>query len=610
MRSPLAFILALMLVVLPHARAADKAEAEYQAARKAWFALKEDPARRKFRHNWQNVAGRFEAVAKRHPKSARAADALYTAAEMQRELSRISVLESDLRQAIGNYERLIAEHPKNTLADDAALALAHIYMERLGDPQKARGVVEHALKSLPRGDMHRKLTALRAELPAAATPRPTGKAVASRKQTSGAAGSNADSAGGQTAATAPTAPTPKQGTGSGATATASNAPGTATSTGAPTTATTSTTSTATTTGTTGSGAAVASAPSGSGSTAASAKGEPAERSVPPQPAILDAIARATRPQESQPAHAPASAPVEAPAPVAAHTATPSPNPSSARESAAVAAHAPAQAPAPAPAPAPPADPKEAKAKLTPALAGKDAEVTLAEQLGLKVRRVVIDAGHGGHDTGAIGKAGLREKDVTLAISKRVGEILTDAGLEVILTRDDDTFVRLEDRSRIANEARGDLFISIHCNAAESRKVRGIETFTLNVASDRYSIRLAARENAASEQSMSDLQFILADLTTKAHTEESERLARRVQTAMVNRLSPKYDGTVDLGTKQALFYVLLGARMPAILVETAFLSHPEDEKRLRSKSYQEELAQAIALGVQGFLEDRSRVAQVH
>jgi N-acetylmuramoyl-L-alanine amidase len=223
--------------------------------------------------------------------------------------------------------------------------------------------------------------------------------------------------------------------------------------------------------------------------------------------------------------------------------------------------------------------------------------------------VVIDAGHGGHDTGAIGRRGTREKDVTLSIARRVSELLADRGLEVILTRDEDSFVSLEDRARIANEAKGDLFISIHCNAASDRRIRGVETFTLNVASDRYSIRLAARENAQSEKSLSDLQFILADLATRAHTEESERLAERVQKSVVASLSREYPGIEDHGTKQALFYVLLGAKMPAILVETSFLSHLEEEKRLASRAYQSDLAEAIASGVQGFLEDRHRMARV-
>ncbi len=235
--------------------------------------------------------------------------------------------------------------------------------------------------------------------------------------------------------------------------------------------------------------------------------------------------------------------------------------------------------------------------------------SLAQQLGLKIHRVVLDPGHGGHDTGAIGRKGTKEKDVALAIALRVRDRLSRAGLEVILTRRGDAFIALEDRARIANDARGDLFISIHCNSAPARKLRGIETYTLNTSSDRYSIRLAARENASSDRAVSDLQYILADLATKANTEESSRLAAHVQQSLVGQLRVKQRPVVDLGTKEALFYVLLGVRMPAILVETSFLSHPEEERLLSSKAYQAELAAAIASGVQDFLASRQRLAKV-
>jgi N-acetylmuramoyl-L-alanine amidase len=235
--------------------------------------------------------------------------------------------------------------------------------------------------------------------------------------------------------------------------------------------------------------------------------------------------------------------------------------------------------------------------------------TLSEQLGLKVRRVVVDAGHGGHDTGAIGRGGTREKDVALAIAHRLREVLGRAGLEVILTREDDTFVPLEERARRANEAKGDLFVSIHCNSAPGRRLRGIETYSLNTASDRYSIRLAARENASSEKRISDLQFILADLATKANAEESIRLAGHVHSSLVGHLRQRHRDIYDLGTKQALFYVLLGVKMPAILVETSFLSNPEEERRLSSTSYQSDAAEAIATGIQDFLGNRPKVARV-
>jgi N-acetylmuramoyl-L-alanine amidase len=239
----------------------------------------------------------------------------------------------------------------------------------------------------------------------------------------------------------------------------------------------------------------------------------------------------------------------------------------------------------------------------------EAELTLAQQLGLKVRRVIIDAGHGGHDTGAIGPKGTREKDVALIIAKKLAARLEASGLEVLLTRDDDTFVKLEDRTRFANRQKGDLFISVHCNAAPTKTMRGIETYTLNTSSNRYSIRLAARENSTTERGVGDLQYILADLATKANTGESAHLAERVQRSLVRNLSGSYKGVKDLGTKEALFFVLLGAKMPAILVETSFLSHPEEEERLADPEYQQSVADSIAEAVGGFLEERNKVAQV-
>lgn len=239
----------------------------------------------------------------------------------------------------------------------------------------------------------------------------------------------------------------------------------------------------------------------------------------------------------------------------------------------------------------------------------DAELSLAQQLGLKVRRVIIDAGHGGHDTGAIGPKGTREKDVALIIAKKLAARLEEAGLEVLLTRDDDTYVKLEDRTRFANRQKGDLFISVHCNAAPNKTMRGIETYTLNTSSNRYSIRLAARENSTTERGVGDLQYILADLATKANTGESAHLADRVQRSLVRNLSGSYKGVKDLGTKEALFFVLLGAKMPAILVETSFLSHPEEEARLADDDYQQSVADSIAEAVGGFLEERNKVAQV-
>ncbi|GAC1559096.1 MAG: hypothetical protein NVS2B9_20870 [Myxococcales bacterium] len=221
--------------------------------------------------------------------------------------------------------------------------------------------------------------------------------------------------------------------------------------------------------------------------------------------------------------------------------------------------------------------------------------------------MVIDPGHGGRDAGAIGPHGLREKDVALSIARKLASRLRAQGLEVVLTRDRDVFVPLDDRTRIANEARADLFVSIHCNAARKRKLSGVETWTLNVASNRYAARLAAFENAADERTVSDLRLILADLATKANASDARELASSVQTSLVRNLRSRVGSVRDNGVKQALFYVLLGTHMPSILVETAFLSNPEEEKRLRSARYQDGTAEAIARGVRDFLDGRRKLA---
>jgi N-acetylmuramoyl-L-alanine amidase len=233
--------------------------------------------------------------------------------------------------------------------------------------------------------------------------------------------------------------------------------------------------------------------------------------------------------------------------------------------------------------------------------------SLAAQLGLKTRKVVVDAGHGGKDTGAIGPRGVREKDLTLAIARKVAARLKALGFQVILTRKSDVFVSLDERTRIANESRADLFVSIHCNAARRRKLEGVETWTLNVASDRYAARLAAFENAEADRAVSDLRLILADLATKANASDARDLAQSVQSSLVRTLRGRTGRVKDHGVKQALFYVLLGTRMPSILVETGFISNPKEEARLRSARFQEGTAEAISRGVKDYVESRRRVA---
>ena len=234
--------------------------------------------------------------------------------------------------------------------------------------------------------------------------------------------------------------------------------------------------------------------------------------------------------------------------------------------------------------------------------------SVAAQLGLKVRRVVVDPGHGGRDTGAIGPHGVREKDVALSVAKALARRLRALGFSVVLTRKDDRYVPLDERTRIANEARADLFVSVHCNAARRRKLAGVETWTLNVASNRYAARLATFENADAERTVSDLRLILADLATRANATDARELAQSVQSSLVRNLRGRAARVEDHGVKQALFYVLLGTRMPAILVETGFISNPSEEARLRSRRYQEGMGDAIARGVKEFVDGRQRLAR--
>ncbi|HZI06497.1 MAG TPA: N-acetylmuramoyl-L-alanine amidase, partial [Archangium sp.] len=532
-----------------------------------YYALKDDAARRKMRHNWLKVAARFEAVASAHPKSPRAPDALYTAAELLSELSRISFVAEDQQAAIADYTRVMEAHPRHRLADDAALTLARMYFERLDQPEAARRVITRSLSANPKGDRVKELKALLASLP----PPPASKTPAPVREKAPAVASQSRPAAEplpviRVDLSKPSEPQPAPAQHAVASTAAGERPGTS--------------------------------------------------------PLLDAIGRHSRepgPTQPEPAPEPKPEPKLAAEPVKVAEQPVKP---------AVEPVKPAAEPVKVAEPTKPAaeptksevlasnksvtaqvDEHVAQARLKAvAKASNHAELTLAEQLGLKVHRVVIDAGHGGHDTGAIGRKGTQEKEVTLAIAQKLARELRDRGLEVMLTRDGDRYLKLEERARMANEMRGDLFISIHCNSARQARLRGVETYTLNTSADRYSIRLAARENASSEKGISDLQFILADLATKANTEESTRLATRVQKNLVSHLSSNYKGVKDLGTKEALFYVLLGARMPAILVETSFLSHAEEESRLASEKYQEDVAQAIALGVEDFL-GRRQLAKV-
>ncbi len=229
--------------------------------------------------------------------------------------------------------------------------------------------------------------------------------------------------------------------------------------------------------------------------------------------------------------------------------------------------------------------------------GDNPSIPLTAQLGLQIRRIVIDAGHGGHDPGAIGVNKIYEKHIALNIARAVaGKLRERLGVETVLTRDNDTFIELEGRPGIARAKRGDLFISIHANAAASPNAFGIETYHLDLSSDKSAVAVAARENASSEATVSEQEDILRDLVLTSKKNDSVQLARAVQSSMIKSLSSKYEGVRDLGVKGAPFVVLIGANVPAVLIETGFVSNPREAKRLQDKRYVEMLADSIALGV--------------
>ena len=219
----------------------------------------------------------------------------------------------------------------------------------------------------------------------------------------------------------------------------------------------------------------------------------------------------------------------------------------------------------------------------------------------KIRRIVVDPGHGGHDSGAVGPSGVQEKDVVLAIGLKLRELIRDElGLDVVMTRSSDVFIPLEERTAIANKVNADLFVSVHANAALNRNAAGIETYYLNLAKTEKAAQLAAKENGTTLEKVSVLQAILFDLMANYKLNDSAHLASEVQKSLHKKAHGQYADIKNLGVKQGPFYVLVGATMPSILVETAFLSNAQEETRLRNPDYQEMTAEGIMEGIRIYI----------
>jgi N-acetylmuramoyl-L-alanine amidase len=227
--------------------------------------------------------------------------------------------------------------------------------------------------------------------------------------------------------------------------------------------------------------------------------------------------------------------------------------------------------------------------------------TMTRVLGLKIGRIVIDPGHGGHDNGTIGPKGLSEKDLVLSMALSLKKMLQDKlGAEVILTRDSDTFIPLEERTAIANQHRADLFISIHANSSRTQSISGVETYYLGFAKTNAEREIAAKENAASEKNVSDLEDLIKKIAKADKAAESKELASLIQQKLFLGSKKMIPKTQDRGVRSAPFVVLIGAHMPSVLAEVAFISNPNDEKLLSKQANQETLVKALFTAIEGYV----------
>lgn len=227
--------------------------------------------------------------------------------------------------------------------------------------------------------------------------------------------------------------------------------------------------------------------------------------------------------------------------------------------------------------------------------------SMARQLGLGIKRIVLDPGHGGKDPGTIGKSGTMEKTVVLDICRRLKELLdTGSNLEVIMTRETDIYVPVENRTVIANQKRADLFVSVHANANPSKKRSGVETFYLNFSHDPSVIETAALENATSTKNLSEMRSILEKIAKNSKVLESKELANDIQINLVSSLRKNYKDVKDLGYKGGPFWVLIGVETPSILVEVSYLSNSKEETRLKNAQYRQNIAQGIYNGIKEYI----------
>lgn len=565
-----------ILLLAPNAVLAESAEQAYLKARDAYQVLQNSARKQMYRDQWERVFKQFEAVSARYPQAPRAADAEYMCGKTMAGLHAVSRIRADAERAVEIFQRMALAYPASNLADDALMLAGELLEERLADKSRAYQVYRQLVDSLPDGDMAPKarsrLTALAAYAP------PPQKAPV--RATTPAVSAQLQPGSGEGRLTAL-----RHWSNPGYTRIVLDVSKEARFTS-------------------------------HYLAADAAAGTPPRLYIDIEKTGLDdnlqettlvddGLLRQIRTGRPQPDTVrvvldlvsmgdykvfPLSDPWRIVIDIAADK-------------------------------APVLKSNQAEITALPGTAGdaiakvlKDApqapppHIAKPPAAAAGLRRIVVDAGHGGKDPGAVGANGLLEKDVTLKLAKELARELTrELGCEVILTRDRDVYLPLEERTAIANKVGADLFISLHANATKNRKAYGIETYYLNFSKNDQAAAVAARENGTSLKQVSDLELILFDLMANSKINESSRLAAVIQETLVRNMSKKYSDIKDLGVRQGPFYVLLGASMPSVLVETAFISHPREEKRLASGDFQKAAAQAIALAVKDYAVSNKLVA---
>lgn len=527
----------------------DPAEAarRYAAARKELEALRRDAGRAAQRESWLRVMALYKDARDAAPKGALAPNAVYGLAVAQEELALRSWRKDDLAAAVARYTEAQAAYPDASLADDCMLRAARLVAGRLDDAKGAQRMLETQLRRYPKGDMAKEARALLAELTAprtAASARPHSAKPATLRQVSWRADNDRATV---------TIELSRE------TEWHSQYAAPDSGTGRPPRLYIDFSDTL---------------PDDAVKPGAKVSGALLTRVRSDQPSsghtrvILDF--KAFRRYKVRAAPNPYRVIIEVGATDAALPDGRRPNDSQMSV------------------------PVREAGKAAPAAPAKD----LVEQLGLTVHTVMLDAGHGGKDPGAMGN-GIVERNLTLKMARMVGERLRRTGFSVIYTRDKDVFVPLDKRTAAANSKKADLFLSLHVNANSDPRISGFETYYLDLARTDSATRVAARENAVSEKSLSDLQFILTDLMLNAKTQESHDVANFVQDSTLGRMRRNGFTAHDNGVRSAPFYVLMGARMPSVLVELGYCTNPDEARRLNSDAYLSTLADGIAEGVASY-----------